>query len=117
MNILKQVSLKKASRKADKSVSIQFITDLEQSPEQLMEMDRLIDKRGILYFTDKGELTQDEIDELDNVDLELEGKSMSQRLRSVLFVYYDQLGRQGDFKDFYKSYMNKQIENIKSKLD
>ena len=117
MNILKQVSLNGYRPKKDKSCSITFVTDLEVSSEDIKELHELLDKRGILYFTDKGELTQDEIDELDNVDLELEGKSMSQRLRSVLFVYYDQLGRQGDFKDFYKSYMNKQIENIKSKLD
>ena len=88
MKILKQVTLTKASRKADKSVSIQFVTDTEQTPEELMEMDRMISTRGILYYSDRGELTQAEIDELDNVDIELEGKTQSQRMRSVMYVYW-----------------------------
>ncbi len=117
MKILKQVSLNKASRKADKSVSIQFVTDLEQSPEELMEMDRLVGSRGILYYSDRGELTQQEIDELDAVDIELEGKTQSQRLRAVMYVYFEQQGKNGDFKDFYKTYTEKIIQQIKDKLD
>ena len=117
MKILKQVTLTKASRKADKSVSIQFVTDTEQTPEELMEMDRMISTRGILYYSDRGELTQAEIDELDNVDIELEGKTQSQRMRSVIYVYWQQLGQNGEFKDFYKSYTEKIIQQIKDKLD
>jgi hypothetical protein len=117
MKILKQVTLTKASRKADKSVSIQFVTDTEQTPEELMEMDRMISTRGILYYSDRGELTQAEIDELDNVDIELEGKTQSQRMRSVMYIYWQQLGESGEFKEFYKKYTEKIIQNIKDKLD
>jgi len=116
-NLLRQVTLSRATRKADKTVSIQFITDLEESSEGFMEIDKLLQSRGILYYSDKGELTQDEIDELDNVDIELEGKTLSQRLRAVLYVLWSQQGASGDFKDFYTSFMNMRIENIKEKLD
>ncbi len=120
-NILKQVSLTRALRKADKSVSIQFVTDVEQTPEELMEMDRMISSRGILYYSDRGELTQAEIDELDSVDIELEGKSKSQRLRFVMYIQLEQLlGRKpstSEFKDFYSQQMEIEIQKRKDKLD
>jgi hypothetical protein len=46
----------------------------------------------------------------------VEGKTPSQRLHSVLFVYWKQLGEQGDFDLFYADYMNRIIEKIKEKL-
>lgn len=116
-NLIRQVSLDRSSRKKDKSVSITFITDTEQTAEQFMEIDKLGESRGVLYYKPMGELTQQEVDELDNVDVELEGKTKSQRLRSVMYVYWKQLGGQGEFKEFYSSYMERIIENIKTKLD
>jgi hypothetical protein len=46
------------------------------------------------------------------------GKSLSQRLRGVLFVYWQQheTGFE-EFNDFYSDYMEKRITNIKSKLE
>jgi len=117
MKILKQVTLDSVRRKKDKSISLTFITTTEQTSEELMEMDKLTDQSGILYFKSSGNLTHDEVEELDSVDIELEGKSKSQRLRSVLFIYWKQLGEQGDFKEFYSIQMEKYIELIKSKLD
>jgi hypothetical protein len=116
-NILKQVTLDKVSRNKDKSIRLVFITATEQTSEELMEMDKQCDGEGILYFKSSGSMTQQEIDELDNVDIELEGKSKSQRMRGVLFVYWTQLGKQGDFKEFYSSYMEKMIAQVKAKLD
>ena len=116
-NLLRQVVLDRASRRRDKSVSITFITDLEQSSEDFMQIDTRIGERGILYFKSSGSLTQEEVDELDNVDIEVTGKTKSQRLRAVLYVYYQQLGSNGEFKEFYSKYLEKIIENIKGKLD
>lgn len=116
MNILRTVVLDRINRKKDKSVSITFITDNEQTSEQFMELDKQLDQRGILYFKPKGLLTTAEADELDNVDIELEGKTQSQRLRNVLFVYWQQLNSEVDFKAFYKSETEKIIEHYKAKL-
>jgi len=116
MNILRTVVLDRINRKKDKSVSITFITDNEQTSEQFMELDKQLDQRGILYFKPKGLLTTAEADELDNVDIELEGKTQSQRLRNVLFVYWQQSNSNIDFKQFYKSETEKIIEHYKGKL-
>ena len=116
MNILRTVTLDRINRKKDKSVSLTFITDNEQTSEQFMELDKTLDSRGVLYFKPKGLLTTAEADELDTVDIELEGKSQRQRLRNVLFVYHQQKQSTDDFKAFYKHETEKIIEHYKSKL-
>ena len=115
-NILRTVSLDRISRRKDRSVSINFITDMEQTSEQLMELDKQLDQRGVLYFKPKGILTTAEVDELDNIDIELNGKTQSQRLRSVLFVLWQQSDTNIDFPDFYKQRTELIIQQIKDKL-
>ena len=114
--IIRQVSFDRANRKKDKSVSLTFITDMEQSTDEFMEIDRLIGTRGIIYYSDRGELTQSEIESLDAVDIELEGKTKSQRLRSVLYILSQQEGVD-DFKTFYSQKMEQIIEHYKGKLE
>jgi len=115
--IIRQVELLRANRKADKSVSLTFVTDLEQTTEEFMEIDENVQTRGILYYSQRGQLTQQEVDELDNVDIELEGKTKSQRLRAVLFIEWKQNGEQGEFKDFYADRMEKIIQHYKDRLE
>ena len=103
--------------KKDKSCALTFTSDLEVSSEDIKIFHELLDQRGIIYFSPKGDLTQEEIDSIDSVDLELEGKSKSQRLRNVLYVYWEQTGKVAEFKDFYSTWMEKIIQGIKDKLD
>jgi hypothetical protein len=116
MNIIRTVSLDRISRRKDKSVAMTFITDNEQTSEQFMELDKQLDQRGVLYFKPKGLLTTTEADELDAVDIELEGKTQSQRLRNVLFILHQQSESKDDFKTFYKEKTEKIIQQIKDKL-
>ena len=119
-NLLRMVTLDRSNRKKDKSVSITFITETEQSTNQFMEIDQLDGSRGVLYYKSKGELTQQEVDELDNLDVELEGKSMSQRLRNVLYIKCKKLlGRNPsneEFKSFYRKEMEIKIQREKDRL-
>lgn len=116
-SILLQTQFTGYRPKKDKSVSLSFTSDLEVSSEQIKQFHELLDQRGIVYFSVKGELTHEEVDQLDNVDIELEGKSKSQRLRSVLFILWKQEGEQQDFKDFYSQKMESLIQHFKDKLD
>lgn len=115
MAIIRSVILEGVNRKKDKSVSIRFTTSLEQSPEELMEIDKVLDSHGILYFSDRDTLTQREIDEIEKVDIEIEGKTKSQRLRNVLHVYNSQ-NSNIDFKEFYAKEMERIISHYKDKL-
>lgn len=122
-NILRTVTLDRCNRRKDKSVSISFITQLEESPEGLMEIDKLLNDSGVLYFKSNGNLTKEEIKALEDVEIEVEGKSKSQRLRNVLYVYYQQLSNSTEyytdntFDLFYSKEMEKIIEHYKSKLE
>lgn len=125
-NLLKQVTLDRCNRKKDKSVSMTFITQLEQSPEELMEIDKLLSDSGVLYFKSNGNLTAQEIKELDGAEIEVEGKSKSQRLRNVIFIEWKQKKdgllelRENEVIDDFNSYYSHEMEIImehkKSKL-
>lgn len=51
------------------------------------------------------------------VKSEVSQKTQGQRLRSVLFVLWEQRGRKGTFEDFYRDRMEEMINVIKDKLD
>ena len=54
---------------------------------------------------------------IEKIDKDLETKTKSQRLRSVLYVYWKQTGQKDSkFEDFYNEKMEKLIEHYKSKL-
>jgi len=114
--MIKQVILDRANRKKDKSVSMTFITELEQSSSEFMEIDNHLDQYGVIYFKPNGQLTQDEIDEINKVDIIAEGKTKSQRLRNVLFVLHSQKDTVQDFKEFYAGELEKIIEHYKKRL-
>ena len=115
-NLLTQVTLDRANRKKDKSVSLTFVTQLEQTSEQFMEIDEKIGDSGLIFFKSSGNLTKEEIKELDNTEIEVEGKTKSQRLRAVLYVYGQQINIDNS-NEFYASEMEKIIEHYKSKLE
>lgn len=116
MKILRQVTLDRANRKKDKSVSLTFITDLEQSSEQYMEVDMLLGDSGVLYFKSNGQLSKEEIKALDEVETEFEGKTKSQRLRNVLFVLHKETKDPREFNDFYSQKMESLIEHFKGQI-
>ena len=117
MAIVRSVILEGATRKKDKSVSLRFTTSLEQSSEEFMEIDKVLDSHGILYFSDRDNLTQQEIDEIEKVDIEIEGKTKSQRLRNVLYVLWTQSDKEKTKSEFYAQKMEEIIEHFKSKLE
>jgi hypothetical protein len=101
--------------KKDKSVSLSFITQLEQSSEEFMKIDSLLNDSGVLYFKSNGNLTKEEVNGLDDVEIEVEGKTKSQRLRNVLYVLNKQ-NDNGDFKNFYADEMERIIKHYRDKL-
>ena len=56
-------------------------------------------------------------EKLMEVKAPMEGKTQSQRLRGVIFIYWDQKGRPDTFNVFYEKTMEKIIEGVKSILD
>jgi len=115
--IIRQVTLDSATRRKDRSVKLSFTTTLEQSTQEFMECDEMVNGIGILYFKNDGDLTQAEIDLIDDCDIELEGKTKSQRLRNVLYLLHAQSDSTKDFKQFYSDVMEQEITRFKKMLD
>ena len=122
MKLLKQCTLDGVTRRKDKSLKISFITNLEQSSSELMEVDKLLDSSGVLYFKQSSGLSTDEITQIDKVVLDKpNGKTQSERLRNVLYIYCKQkIGKEPtkeQFAEFYQKYTEKYITYIKDQLD
>ena len=116
--ILKGVILQKVTRKADDSININFVTSLEQTSEQLKELDDLRKSDGIIYFCPNSkEVSEDLIKEIDSVEQSKpKSKSKSQRLRNVIYRLHEQSDSKLTFNEFYNNHMESIIEHFKNKL-
>lgn len=78
-------------------------------------------KTEALMYLSSDNISQEELDALDGFKLDAEktdGKTPSQRLRAVLYVYWKQHKQKDiEFDIFYLKYMNRTIDRIKDKLD
>ena len=108
----------------DKTLKIVFETN-EVTPEQMTNIAKNLQQFGYLAFK-KEVFKQADKDALNSLDTEYQskGKSKSQRLRSVLYVYYNQKDcsdKDGavylDFTEFYNNEMERIIKHFKDKLE
>ena len=105
--------------KADGSVSLGINTAFEQSPKDKAELLSIHGKRCMVAIKpEESPFLDSELKDMDSVDMDLEdtSKTPSKRLRNVLFRLWEQKP-EGEFKDFYKSRMERLISLIKEKLD
>tara|TARA_R110002124_G_scaffold283449_2_gene459475 strand:- start:3672 stop:4052 length:381 start_codon:yes stop_codon:yes gene_type:complete len=123
MNLLKQVTFDRASRRKDKTFSFTFTTDLEQNKEDINNIFDNVDNGGVLYFKPSGIITDEEVKAVEVAKIPKEGKSKSQLLRNVLYRVYENkpCSKKGsaiylDFNAFYANEMNKITQHYKDKL-
>lgn len=108
-----QLQIKRMSINEDDSVSFSATTPALTDEE--LGVFRTLRKVNVnaLLEPERGSSTVLEIKE--RVD---DGKSPSQRLRSVMFIWWEQQGRPGeDFEQFYRMKMERVIESVKGKLE
>jgi len=102
----------------DKTLKLVFETN-EVTPEQMTNIAKNLQQFGYLAFK-KEAFKQSDKDALESLDTKYggKGKSNSQRLRSVLYVMFEQNDKGfKNFNEYYDSEMNKIIEHYKNKLD
>ena len=102
-------------RLKDKSVNVNFNLN-EISSEDFMEIDQQIDTFGVVYFSVKGVITDEEKKAIDEATIELGGKTQSERIRNVLYVLHSQTDTTEPFDSFYKRKTEEIVEHFKSKL-
>jgi hypothetical protein len=103
---------------ANKTMKLTFETS-ELTPETMANIHYSLYKVGFLAFAPDA-LTTQELTEIDNLKVEYEdtGKPPSQRLRSVLYRFWEQKPEGYKvFTDFYLAQMEKLITHFKGKLD
>lgn len=103
------------STRKDKSVKITLGTQ-ELSPEKAGELFNLMNQLAATYISSKG-VSEDEMNQVDEVNPDIACKSQSQRIRNVLFLLWKQSSEGfNDFDSFYKNKTEKFIEHLKGKL-
>jgi len=105
-------------RRKDGSLTLRFVTS-ELNTQQVAEIDQMYNKFGVLYFKDKEQISDEEVKELDEIDLDVydSPKTQSQRLRNVLYMNWDKTNKDIDFKTYYKQETEKIINHYKNKLE
>ncbi len=102
----------------DRTVKISFET-AEPTPEQMADIQASLMKAGYIAFN-SDPFTDKMIEQLKAIktDFDDTGKTPSQRIRAVLFVWWKQ-NTQGYeiFNDFYIHHMERIINHYKEKLD
>ena len=102
--------------KVDGSLSLTAETQ-ELSPSKAGELFSFRGKVTMMYLSPKETISQKEIDQVNAIDSEIDGKTPSQRLRNVIYVLFTQQpDGYKDFDSFYKFHMNRIAEHYKSKL-
>jgi hypothetical protein len=115
-SILLAVVLENYRPRKDGSVSLSFSTQ-ELTSDKVMQIHAMLNSYGAIHFKAGEKLNEEDIALIDGVDLDLgNGKSQSQRLRGVLYRLWEQSGKVGEFKDFYRVHTEKIIEHYKTKL-
>lgn len=98
--------------KVDKSLGVSFVTP-ELSSKEKAEFMELQNLRVSALLTPIEGPTNKEL----KINKDIETKSQSERIRSVLYILWKQSKVETTFDDFYKSETEKIIDEIKSKLE
>ena len=116
MKILFDATLEGLSTRMDKTIKVTIGTQ-EMNSEQAAKLFSLRGNFCKVLISDST-IEQKEVEQVDTLPIkdESNNKSNSQRLRSILFILWQQSGSQATFDVFYNSKMNEIIEHFKSKL-
>ena len=85
----------------------------EYTTEEKVAFMELQNKNVTCILTPDDYKTEEEL----KVDTEIDTKTQSQRIRSVLYVLWKELGEEGLFRDFYEKETEKFIIHIKGRLE
>lgn len=103
------------STRKDNSVKITLGTQ-ELSPAKAGELFNLMNKLAMTYICPK-DISQREIDQVEKLDPEFDGKTQSQRIRNVLYKLWEQ-DKEGyqQYDNYYKAKTEMYIEHLKGKI-
>jgi hypothetical protein len=107
--------LNKVSSLKDKSYKLEFVTRELSGADAAMLLDQLMSE-GFLLYSPNDDISEKDVP-TEKADAGTGQKTSSQRLRAVIYVWWEQKGKPGSFEDFYRSKLEVLIEYVKEKLD
>lgn len=116
MKILIPSTIEKITTLQDKSIKLSILTQ-ELTPSQMFEVFKLYGKYGWFAFAEESEeLVDVKVPELPK--REEDAKSPSERLRGVIYVLFEKMGKPGNnFEFFYLNTMNDICDLLKKKIE
>jgi hypothetical protein len=109
--ITTELILTSASTRADGSLGLRFASPELTAADKTAFFELLNQNLKVLIQPMTGQP-----EALHEVKNEFQTKTASQRLRAVLYVWWEQSGKPGEFEDWYRQKMEQVIEWIKAKL-
>lgn len=102
--------------KVDGSWSVTFSTNILKKEEKNI-IDAMHNQLCCVMIKDS-EILEDEIEAFDSVEMDLIDAKVtpSQRLRNVFYRLWEQEGKSGGFKEYYRVKMETLVEHFKQKL-
>lgn len=90
----------------------------EVSPATAGQLVTLNNRLVAVYLSEKEKISQKEIDQVEEIDPVIEGKSPSQRMRNVLYILFTQ-NAEGykTFDEYYRGKMEAIIDKLKTHID
>lgn len=114
MKLQAPATISKIITMSDKTIRI--YADLqEMSSEEEAKIFSLRGNLGWLLFSEQV-MKEEDVKDLPDIKVEKNQKTPSERLRSVIFVYWTQQGSKGDFDSFYRGHIEKIINRFKEEL-
>lgn len=115
MSILLPVTIENITTRKDSTLKVVLGTQ-EVNPEQAGKLFELLNKYAVTYISGK-DISKEQIQAVDEVDIDLGGKSQSERIRNTLFVLFNQDAEGfSTFDNYYQSKTEKYLEHLKSKI-
>lgn len=113
MNKIKtQVHVSRISSRADGSIGISMVTPELTTNEKAL----FFELHNVNCTMALEPLDTPDIPEL-KIDKDVENKTQSERIRSVLYLLWRQEGEQGDFKTYYYNTTEKWIDKLKERIN
>ena len=117
MTLQFQSTISKVITMADRGLRL-YVDTQELPPEDIAKIFKLKDVDGIIWTALKEvPLEEKDLDIPEVIDRDTETKTPSQRLRAVLYRYWEQYKTGQDVELFYRRQMDSFINRIKDKLE
>lgn len=116
IGILLPCLVESITTRKDHTVKITLGTQ-ELSQGKAGELFALMNKIAAVYISPKDDIDQKEMNQVDKIDPEFQGKTQSQRIRNTLYILYTQDSEgHKDFEGFYRNKTELYIEHLKTKI-